>query len=526
MSDQATVRVLLVEDDEDDFVLTRQMLADAGPGRFEIEWVPEFVRGLDQLCENRFDVCLVDYRLDARNGVEFVAEATRRRCGVPIILLTGMGDHSVDLAAMNAGAADYLSKETIDSAALERSIRYALQKHRAEEQRIRLLTEKAARERAEAANEAKDHFLAALSHELRTPLTPVLIAIASLEQEALLPPHVQELLALIHRNIDLEARLIDDLLDLTRVVHRKLELRRERTDVHEQLKHALVTSQAGLTPDKAPKVVIDARADAHYAIGDPARLQQVFWNLLNNAIKFTPTGGEIVTRTFNDGGDFILEVADTGVGIAPEALPRIFNAFEQGGSRVTRQFGGLGLGLAICKALVELHGGRLSASSAGLGCGSTFTVRIPAAAAASARGPEPSAVGHNTASDLPGNATGRILLVEDHADTRRLMSTLLERSGHQVTAADSVSSALATARQGEFDLVISDIGLPDGSGLEMMRRLLEERPIKGIALSGYGMESDIQQSMSAGFAEHLTKPVDLRKLQEIVGRLLRTTEPA
>ena len=529
MSD-TPVKVLLVEDDEDDVVLTRQLLAEIGSARYEMEWEADFDRGLDRLCDGAFDVCLVDYYLGLRDGVEFVRQAAARNCDTPVIILTGLGDRTVDVAAMNAGAADFLTKTDLKPADLERSIRYAIQERRVREQRINLLTEQAARARAESANQAKDHFLAALSHELRTPLAPVLIAVEALADEPGLPPEVRESVALIKRNVELEARLIDDLLDLTRVAHRKLEIRRQVVDVHEELRHAAQTcALSGHEGEKRVEVAIHPEARRHHVMGDGARLQQVFWNLIKNAYKFTPAGGRIDVRTSDDPagtGRLSVEVRDTGMGIDPESLPRIFNAFEQLDQTVTRQFGGLGLGLAICKALVDLHGGTIAAHSEGKGRGATFTVCLPTVDAptmAAAIPCQPQGMAAAAGSDINTRpATGRILLVEDHPDTRKLMVILLARQGHKVEAAGSLADALAFAAARPFDLVISDIGLPDGSGLDLMPKLRERcESVKGIALSGYGMEQDVRRSHEAGFDEHLTKPVDVRKLQESVRRLLR-----
>jgi signal transduction histidine kinase len=531
----ARVRVLLVEDDEDDVLLTRRMFDDIDPARFEVEWTPDYRRGIERLCEGCHDVCLVDYQLGLNNGVEFVREAARRECRVPIILLTGMGDHSVDLAAMEAGAADFLNKADLKPGALERSVRYAMQHRRAEEQRIKLVTERAARARAEAANEAKDHFLATLSHELRTPLTPVLMAVDELESVGgPLPERVREAVELIRRNVELEARLIDDLLDVTRVAHRKLELRREVVDVHAQLRHAVRTSELSIAGSKRLQLNYEPRAAAPRVIGDPARLQQVFLNLIRNAMKFTPDGGRIDVRTMDKagggggGGGVIVEVRDTGIGIEPDVLPRIFNAFEQGGASVTKRFGGLGLGLAICQALVELHAGTICAKSEGKGRGATFTIELPTVAAGRSpaeadRPQQPMAEAPiSSASEASGSngVGGRILLVEDHPDTRKLMARLFQREGYAVTTVGSVAGALDAARAGPFDLLISDIGLPDGSGLELMRQFRQLYRIKGIALSGYGMEQDIRQSEQAGFSAHLTKPISLPQLHQAIARVL------
>lgn len=367
--------------------------------------------------------------------------------------------------------------------------------------------------RAEAASKAKDHFLAALSHELRTPLTPVLLKVAELRQAPDTPSSLRADLRMIQRNVELEAKLIDDLLDLTRITRGKLSLHRDVTDVHHLLQQAV-----GICADEsvAKGLLIDVRARAaeHHVWGDEARLQQVFWNLLKNAVKFTPAGGTIEVRTDNDEpGRIQIEVIDRGIGIEPETLPRLFNAFEQGDPSITRTFGGLGLGLAISKALVDQHGGTLTGVSAGRGKGATFSVTLDtvpppsagevAAAARAAEEPRPL----------------RLLLVEDHEPTLEVMAALLEAAGHDVKVARNVASAREVAEQHELDLVVSDLGLPDGSGLDLMPELRERFGLPGIAVSGYGMEEDLRRSGAAGFAEHLVKPVDPDKLKAAITRV-------
>ncbi len=375
---------------------------------------------------------------------------------------------------------------------------------------------------ARAASQAKDHFLAALSHELRTPLAPVLATVSALADDASLPAAVHDRLAMVRRNVELEARLIDDLLDLTRITHGKLELRPEVTDVGEMVHQALRNCCTEDVENGRLRLDLDFAADDHRLWADPPRLMQVFWNLLKNAVKFTPEGGSIRVRSRREEGSggprLVVEVADTGIGIEPDVLPRLFQGFEQGSRTITRRFGGLGLGLAISRAIVELHGGRLWAASEGQGRGSLFVVdlpvgELPAAAVPDAHPTAPIAV---TAAVRPL----RILLVEDHADTAEALADLLRLMSHEVTVAGSVAAGLATALEresaGGVDLVVSDLGLPDGSGHDLMRELVRRYGWKGIALSGYGMEEDVRRSREAGFAHHLTKPVGLEALRAAI----------
>jgi len=379
---------------------------------------------------------------------------------------------------------------------------------------------KKAKEAAEAANNAKDHFLAVLSHELRTPLTPVLTTVQVLEEEPSLPEDLRFWIEIIRTNVELEARLIDDLLDLTRITQGKLRLNIDIVDVHALLGSVMEICRGDIS-DKKLNVTLLLNARRIYVEGDSARLQQVFWNLIKNAIKFTSEGGSITIASQDlDSGDIAITVTDTGIGIDPEILPRIFHAFEQGDRNITRNFGGLGLGLAISRTLIDVHGGSITAASKGKGHGAEFTVRLTPTDHAPEKGGEREA-------DLPpaeNNCHVRILMVEDNDDTSHVMKHLLERQGYRVEAVNTIASAFERAITGEFDLLISDIGLPDGSGIELMRKLAQIRPIRGIAVSGFGMEEDVRRSIEAGFAEHLTKPINFKQLNEAVQRLMAIEE--
>jgi PAS domain S-box-containing protein len=397
-----------------------------------------------------------------------------------------------------------------------------LQKAKADADQAREIAD-SQRRAAEAANHAKDQFLAVLSHELRTPLSPVLSTVQALESEPSLPAELRDALDMIRRNVELEARLIDDLLDLTRISKGKLELHLQTVDAHETLATALDICRSDIL-DKGLRLEAGLDAAQFHVRADSARLHQVFWNLIKNAVKFTPAGGAIYVTTRNvaerdvrrsdnssDSSDFVIEVRDTGIGIEPHVLPRIFDAFEQGERSITRKFGGLGLGLAISKALIDMQGGRLVADSAGRGQGATFSVRMDAVPAPTARGGEGSPVhGGMARPDI------RILLVDDHHDTALAMRKLLERLGYRISIANTLAEAIASYENAPVDLVISDIGLPDGSGLQLIRQLNAMRPVTGIALSGFGMEDDIRKSKEAGFYEHLTKPVNFQRLHAVI----------
>ena len=369
-----------------------------------------------------------------------------------------------------------------------------------------------AKEAAELANRAKDQFLGVLSHELRTPLTPVLAELSHLEELTDLPESIRGNIAMIRRNIETEARLVDDLLDVTRITRGKLRLHFEVVDLNEAVRAVVAMLQSQID-QKAIELTIGLRARGHQVWADPGRLQQIILNLLSNAVKFTPEGGSISIRTANAEDDKLirLEVSDSGIGIDPQMLPRLFTAFEQ--TERTRRLGGLGLGLSIARSLVELHRGTIRASSAGHDQGATFVIELPT----TQREPQrPAATGAHS-EPLSGF---RVLLVEDHADTRTAMARLLRAIGCAVQSAGTVREAVELTERGEFDLLISDIGLPDGSGTEIMRRL-RPRKVRGIALSGFGQEEDVKRSQEAGFDAHITKPVNIQALRDTVRRYAR-----
>jgi signal transduction histidine kinase/CheY-like chemotaxis protein len=371
------------------------------------------------------------------------------------------------------------------------------------------------------ANAAKDQFLALLSHELRNPLSPVIAMVGELEASIPDSPPVREALEVIRRNVELEARLIDDLLDVTRIAKGKLQLSFEIICVHEILQRAYEICRDDIAA-KHLQVEFRLRAAHTHVEGDPARLQQVFWNLIKNSVKFTPGKGRITIETANPAQEEIeIRITDTGIGIEPEKIDKIFNAFEQGQVAITRRFGGLGLGLAISKAMVDAHGGKIRVESPGKDRGSTFSLNLKTvpAPAASGDGAEegPSATREV---ELRTPMLRRVLVVDDHRDTCTGMKMMLERRGYEITVAHSAEQAVEKAHERDFDLLISDIGLPDRSGYDLMRELRESKSLPGIALSGFGSEHDVSKARAAGFAEHLTKPINFEQLEEAIQNLL------
>ncbi len=372
----------------------------------------------------------------------------------------------------------------------------------------------AARDAAETANKAKDQFLAMLSHELRTPLTPVLATLNLWEASEEVPPALRGDVEMLRRSVELEARIIDDLLDLTRIARGLLSFSPENTDVHSLIEFLVGLSQSELQ-NKVLKLTLKLDAPRHHVHTDAARLQQILWNVLRNAIKFTDQGGAIIVTTSNDAqGRLDIAFHDTGIGMTPDTLSKLFIPFEQADPTKNRRYGGLGLGMAISNALVDLLDGEIRAESPGLGLGSTFTITFPAVDPA-ADGSEPISASRKSQDKV------RLLLVEDHGDTARALARLLENRGFTTTIARSVTTALEAIAREEFDLYLCDLGLPDGTGIDLIRKVRETRKTPAIALTGFGMQEDVDRAQKAGFDAHLTKPVNLQKLEATMWRLLQ-----
>ena len=388
---------------------------------------------------------------------------------------------------------------------------------RESETRVRALFEsaEAARLSAEAATRAKDDFLATLSHELRTPLNPALLLATSLADDATLPPNVREDIDVIAKGIALQAQLVDDMLDITRITTGKVRFDLRPIDAHVALRNAYEVVRADAR-ERQIEITLDLAAPHNCIKADAVRVQQIFWNVLKNAVKFTPPGGAITVRTRNpveSGGSFLVEIADTGVGIEPEMLGKVFDAFIQEEHHGAHRFGGVGLGLAITRRLVEAQNGKIRAESAGRNRGTTFHIELPLEPEAALR------VAKEVAPPLPSaplQVARRILLVEDHEQTRATLGQLLERHGHSVAGVATAAAAREVAAARACDLVISDLGLPDSDGHALMAELRDAYGLPGIALSGYGTDDDVKRSLASGFFTHLTKPVDIHALEAAI----------
>lgn len=371
-----------------------------------------------------------------------------------------------------------------------------------------------ARDEALAASRAKDDFLAALSHELRTPLNPVLLLASDAANNFALPEELRATFETIRKNTELEARLIDDLLDLTGIARGKLQMKRSPVDVYDVLRDTL----SNLAPEfheKRVTLALELTQERAVVDADAARLSQVFGNLLRNAVKFTPPGGRVTIRSRQDGQATEILISDTGIGMTAGEIERVFAAFTQGDHASDpkgHRFGGLGIGLAIARSVVEAHGGELKASSDGRDHGSVFVVRLPLLAAVpeAAQSSSGRFIGPQV---LTTGRPRRVLLVEDHEPTREALARLLRRRNYEVVVAGTVDDAREFLAAQSVDLLVSDIGLPDGSGIQVMAEARQRYNLQGIALTGYGMAEGIERSRLAGFGAHLTKPIRVESLE-------------
>ena len=521
------LRVLLVDDDDVDRLAVKRLLRQT---RFDatVDERSDRASALEALTPDRFDCVLLDYNLPGSDGIEILGEIRAKGETLPVIALTGQGDEEVAVALMKAGAADYLNKNNLTAERLERSLRYALAIHRAEEERRLLLErEQRAREEAQAANRAKDEFLATLSHELRTPLNAILgwarlLASGNLDDET-----SRRAIDIIDRNTRLQAQLIEDLLDISRIITGKLRLDVRVVTVSRVIEGALESVRPSAD---AKRITIDATLqDADEAVlCDPARMQQIVWNLLTNAIKFTNEGGAIrVDAARQEDTSVVISVADSGVGISPEFLPYVFDRFRQQDGASTRMHGGLGLGLSIVRHLTELHGGTVHAHSAGEGKGSTFSVRLPLAPIRAGQIQIIEAETSAALGEFPSLDGLHVVVVDNDADARSLMRAVLEKCGARVTEATSASEAMNVVLRERPDVLLSDIAMPGEDGYSLIRRVRSldgpARMLPAAAFTAFATAPDRARALLAGYQAHIPKPVEPSELAAVVATLAGRT---
>jgi signal transduction histidine kinase len=525
---------LLVVDDEESIVLTISEVLRLED--YEVDVAMSGAEAVWKLRREGFDLILTDLHMEEGDGLSVLEEVRKRAPLTITIVLTGYANVETAIAALRHGAYDYLLKPcnieemklTVRRGLEHRRLMLAEREARANLETLNRELERRVEERTaqlvrvnkelSEANRAKDVFLATLSHELRTPLTPVLGWVNLLRAGGAAADAVMlaQGLDAIERNARLQARLVDDLLDISRIVSGKLRIEWEPVNLC-----AVVESAAEAVRAEAAARGVDLRIELPegpvVVQGAPVRLQQIVWNLLANAVKFTPDGGRVRARVGLARGEARVEVEDTGIGIAPDFLPHVFDRFRQADGTTTRQFGGLGLGLAIVRALAELHGGRVRAESDGEGRGARFTFAVPCAVAG--------AVEAERREEAEAAREGlSVLLVEDSSETLELLQMLFSRKGYDVMGASSAAEALDRAGERRPSLIVSDISMPGIDGyalLEQLRRLPGLEGVPAIALTGHAMDEDRDRALAAGFSVHVPKPVDPEELFRIVRYLTR-----
>ncbi len=576
MPNRTPILLLLIEDNPGDARLVREHLLDAsGAQRIDVREAPSLASGRSFVEEGgKPNVVLLDLSLPDSFGLETLARWLAVAPALPVIVLTGSDDEALAVHAVREGAEDYLVKGRIDGGLLVQAIRYAIERKKVQEdlrhakagleirveertaelreinaqlqgeiaertlaqhQAAELLKrEQAARLEVEAANRSKDEFLAILSHELRTPLNAILGWSEILRTGEPTREEVAEGVEVIERNARSQARLVEDVLEVSRIICGKIRLNLGRIDLLAVIDAALASARPAAT---TKGITLQSLAGPLPALspGDADRLQQVVWNLISNAIKFTPSGGEVTVRARQDETHTEIEVSDTGIGIQLDFLPFVFDRFRQSDASITRSHGGLGLGLSISRHLVEMHGGSVSAASAGEGKGATFTVSLPLElpaghtleVAVTGGGQEPQETGTAGNSGLAGL---RVLVLDDETDSRRVVVRLLTRAGVEVREADSASLVTGILSEWPADVLISDIAMPGEDGYSLIRRLRAStnaawRTLPAMALTAFARPEDQAQALAAGFQMHLAKPFEPAVLLSAVTSLASLTVP-
>jgi signal transduction histidine kinase len=533
---------LVIDDDDGWLALAARSLTRAG---YRVNTCAGTAAAHEALIAEPPDVIIVDYALGgAETGLDFLRALRSQGLALPAILCTGFADEARVIEALRSGVADVVPKsegyldylpEAIERVLRERRVERELaqaQRARereahfralAEEREALLAAERAARAEAERASRMKDEFVATLSHELRTPLNAIVGWTQFLLRDASASESLRKGLDVIDRNARAQARMVDDLLDFSRILAGKLRLDAERVDLVDVVEY-VIRSVAPAAQAKEIRFVTSFDG-AGTVLGDPCRLQQIVWNLLSNAVKFTGKGGCIEVELHRREDEVELVVADNGQGIKPEFLPHVFERFCQEDAGIARQFGGLGLGLSIAHRLVVLHGGRIAARSDGSGCGATFVVTLPATAAEPAREHDGGSM-ERVSSALEGL---RVLVLEDEPDARELVERVLQERGATTLAFASALEALDACMAEAPDVIVSDIGLPGVDGYEFIRRLRSSEGQRGrstpaAALTAFARSEDRRRALLAGFQTHLAKPIDPLELLVVVAALAgRTT---
>lgn len=525
-SEEERPHILLVDDDGDVAHTVSSILLQE---RYEVAVARNAVEALRAVTERTYDVALIELALAEADGLGLLADIRRRSPTTSCIVLTGYASIESAVAALRRGAADYLIKPCVIED-LKQTLRQAIDRRRLgllaaqrerqlkdlnDELEERVLARTAelmqANQRLAEANAAKDRFMATLSHELRTPLTPLRAAI-DLLRERLTGDDWQPILEAMQRNLAQETRLIDDLLDIARITAGKLSLEKRAVNLGECLRNAIEMIEPRATA-KNQILHVELRDSFPPLLADPVRLQQVVANLLDNAVKFSPSQGEIRLTAWLSDGHVILEVVDSGPGIDPAHLSRVFEPFWQSDLSSRRQYGGTGLGMSIAREIALLHDGELRAANEKPGKGARFTFRFPLI---------PAQIGTSNSPTARIPKPLRILLVDDSLDTIQILSWLLTSKGLRIREVSSVRQALAAVRAEVPDVIITDIGMPEQDGYDLLRLIRADQRLHSIpviAATGYVGSREQEQMAEAGFSASLSKPFDLNELLAALERV-------
>ena len=505
------IRLLIVDDNSDDRVLALRVLQRHFPELQAFE--ADDRDSLDaRLADWPYDAVVTDYSLGFSDGIRVLEAIRARDAYVPVIMFTITGSEEICAEGMKKGLFDYILKKPESYARLPIAIQSGIDLARTKAQlaaRERELQERAA-QLAEA-NKRKDEFLAMLAHELRNPLAPLRNGVAILRLKAV-EPTLTRVGEMMERQVAHLARLVNDLLDMSRVNRGRVELRSEQVDLA-ALVRTIVDDRRATYVAAGVSLHVDIASGPMWVQGDPARLTQTVDNLLDNAVKFNNPGGTVRVALRGDGDEARLTVSDTGIGIAAEIVPHIFEVFAQADRSLDRRRGGLGIGLALAKRFVDLHGGSIQAQSDGVGQGATFTILLPL------HHERPALVAGST--PLASGSPLRILVIEDNEDAAESLRALLELLGHAVDVAASGDAGLKLALEREPDAIVCDIGLPGMDGYSVARALrahARTRAVRLIALTGYGHEENRREARAAGFDDHLVKPVHPQELLRALER--------
>ncbi len=523
------LRILIIDDNRGDRLLAIRELRKAFPD-LEAEEVSEAIDLASALEAGEFDLVITDYQVRWSNGLAILQAIKSRYPDCPVIMFTNSGSEEVAVKGMKQGLSDYVLKgqpqyrlvvavqESLEKQQMRRQYEETVEQLKRSEERFR----QQAKELAEA-NQLRDEFLAVLSHELRTPLNPILGWVQLLRKGNLDGAQTNYALETIERNAKLQTQLIEDLLDISRILRGKLSLTKAAVDLVQTIEAALETVRLAA---EAKQIQLETHlaTRGQMIFGDAGRLQQVIWNLLSNAVKFTPEGGRVEIHLSYPGSKAEITVKDTGNGISSEFLPYVFEYFRQADSSITRSFGGLGLGLAIARQITELHGGTIEVASPGEGQGATFTVTLPLMTTAAETAEQ--LVPTNTLSGLQGV---KVLAVDDERDNLELITFILEEAGATVTAVTSAQEALRVLPQFQPDVLVSDIGMPEMNGYTLVQQAQaylskSGEIIPAIALTAYAGETNQQQAFAAGFQVHLSKPVEPIELVATIAALVRAKQ--